>query len=266
MKNPMIEKIQKASKVLIFTTAAALMIGRISQFPARAESPVSVQEEDNHQQEEGSEQEPLSQLIESNSEVIEALKEVLQSKLEVGEDEEALKILKKLISAQPGELEWKFLIARVYNEIGERGEARKVYDEILDKDPLCFDALFQNAVLMDQCGEGQAAIQLLEEKLTLAQEELKDKEARNVRFILAQIQYLQKNVDEALRSYEELAQEDPADYRPYFYRFVIYSLLDRNDEAKMQFAKCREVCPKDFKVEGFMQTPLSRTKVLGSEN
>lgn len=265
----MIEKLRKASKVLIFTTAAALMIGRVSQYPARAESPVSlVEEEEKLQQEDESEQEkePLSQLIESNSETIEALKEVLQSKLEVGEDDEALKILKRLISAQPGELEWKFLLARVYNEMGERGEARKVYDEILEKDPLSFDALFQNAVLMDQCGEGQAAIHLLEEKLTLAQEGLKDREARNVRFILAQIQYLQKNVDEALRSYEELAQEDPADYRPYFYRFVIYSLLNRNEEAKMQFAKCREVCPKDFKVEGFMQTPLSRTKVMGSEN
>ncbi|KAF9618589.1 hypothetical protein IFM89_002284 [Coptis chinensis] len=64
---------------------------------------------------------------------------------------------------------------------------------------------------------------------------------------MVQIKYLQKNVDEALSSYEELAKEDPNDYRPYFYQFVIYSLLDRNEEVKAQFAKCREVCPKDFK-------------------
>ncbi|KAF9609441.1 hypothetical protein IFM89_016241 [Coptis chinensis] len=73
-----------------------------------------------------------------------------------------------------------------------------------------------------------------------------------------------KNVDEALSSYEELAKEDPNDYQPYFYQFVIYSLLDRNEEAKAQFAKCREVCLKDFKVEGFVQTPLSRAKLFGS--
>ncbi|KAF9614288.1 hypothetical protein IFM89_017268 [Coptis chinensis] len=148
--------------------------------------------------------------------------------------------------------------------MGEKSGARKVYEEILVQDPLCFDALFQNALLMDQCGEGQAALRLFEEKLVLAQEEQKENDARNVRLIMAQIKYLQKNVDEALSSYKELAKEDPNNYRPYFYQFVIYSLLDRNEKAKAQFAKCREVCPKNFKVEGFVQTPLSRAKLFGS--
>ncbi|KAF5186102.1 Slow green 1 protein [Thalictrum thalictroides] len=268
--NPLIQKIQDTSKVLIFTAAAALAVGKFSQFPAKAESPVAVVEKEEEQrqgeekEEEKLEESPLSEFIESHSEAIDALKSLLQRKLEDGEDEEALKILKRLISAQPNQLEWKFLTARLYNENGEKGEARKVYEEILDKDPLCFDALFQNAVLMDQCGEGLAALRMLEERLNFAQDEQKEVEARNLRFIMAQIQYLQKNIDEALNSYEELAKEDPADYRPYFYQFVIYSLLDRNDEAKMQFAKCREVCPKDFKVEGFLQTPLSRMKLFGS--
>ncbi|KAF9605004.1 hypothetical protein IFM89_012960 [Coptis chinensis] len=71
---------------------------------------------------------------------------------------------------------------------------------------------------MDQCGEGQAALRLLEEKLVLAQEEQKENDARNVHLIMVQIKYLQKNVDEALSSYEELAKEDPNDYRPYFYQ------------------------------------------------
>ncbi|KAL5721580.1 hypothetical protein ACHQM5_005206 [Ranunculus cassubicifolius] len=273
--NPVIQKIQNVSKVLIFTVATALMVGKFSQYPARAETPiVEVQEIEkdsekeviDEEEEKIEEKSSLSSFLESNSEAVEELKAVLQTKLDDGEDEEALKILEQLCAAQPLELNWKFLTARLYNEIGERDEAKKVYKEILNIDPLCFDALFQTAVLMDQCGEGEAALQMLEEKLIFAQEEQKETEARNVRLILAQIQYLQKNVDEALRSYEELAKEDPADYRPYFYQFVIYSLLDRNDEAKMLFAKCREVCPKDFKVEAFVQTPLSRVKLFEEAN
>ncbi|PIA64098.1 hypothetical protein AQUCO_00201412v1 [Aquilegia coerulea] len=265
-KNTLIQKIQDSSKVLIFTAATALMVGRFSQFPAKAETPVAVveEEEEQRQVEEKGEESALSQFIESHSEAIDGLKSLLQRKLEDGEYEEALKILERLISAQPDELEWKFLMARLYNEIGEKGEARKVYEEILGKDPLCFDALFQNVVLMDQCGEVQAALGMLEERLNFAQNEQEEVETRNVRFILAQIQYLQKNIDEALNSYEELSKEDPADYRPLFYQFVIYSLLDRNEEATMQFAKCCEVCPKEFKVEGFLQTPLSRMKGFGS--
>ncbi|KAF9588477.1 hypothetical protein IFM89_010503 [Coptis chinensis] len=148
--------------------------------------------------------------------------------------------------------------------MGEKDGARKVYEEILVQDPLCF-GLCLNALLMDQCGEGQSCIRdCLKRNWYLLGEEMKENDVRNVRLIMAQIKYLQKNVDEALSSYEELAKEDPNDYRPYFYQFVIYSLLDRNEEAKAQFAKCREVCPKDFKVEGFVQTPLSRAKLFGS--
>ncbi|GAB2279756.1 hypothetical protein Dimus_014395 [Dionaea muscipula] len=58
--------------------------------------------------------------------------------------------------------------------------------------------------------------------------------------------YGQKNVGEALRMYEELAAEDPNDFRP----GMIYSLLDQNVEARKQFAKFRELevegLPEDF--------------------
>ncbi|KAF9596482.1 hypothetical protein IFM89_012213 [Coptis chinensis] len=40
-----------------------------------------------------------------------------------------------------------------------------------------------------------------------------------------------------------------------------FVLVDRG-EAKAQFAKCREVCPKDFKVEGFVQTPIIKSEAL----
>nr|TKR83594.1 uncharacterized protein D5086_0000263650 [Populus alba] len=78
------------------------------------------------------------------------------------------------------------------------------------------------------------------------------------------IQFLQKNVEEALKSYQELSKEDPKDFRPYFCRGMIYSLLDRNEEAKEQFAKYRELSPKKFELEGYLKTSLSRMKLFGS--
>ncbi|WZY73334.1 hypothetical protein YC2023_012189 [Brassica napus] len=67
------------------------------------------------------------------------------------------------------------------------------------------------------------------------------KEIRDVRLIIAYIEFLQKNVDEALKSYEQLTKEDPKGFRPYFYRGMIYSFLDKNAEAKEQFAKYKEL-------------------------
>jgi len=140
-----------------------------------------------------------------------------------------------------------------------------MHEEILAIDPLLFEALFENAVLMDRCGEGEAVIERLEQALEIARSEQNEKSARDVRLIMAQIKYLQKNVDEALEDYE-LSREDPKDYRPYFCQGVIFSFLYRNKEAKEKFAKYKELAPKKFDVDAYLQTPLSRAKLFGTED
>ncbi|XP_042505437.1 protein SLOW GREEN 1, chloroplastic-like [Macadamia integrifolia] len=266
-KNPVVRRIKNAAKTVILTTTfAALTLGRFSGLPARAEAPATLTEEKQDFEEEETKESPLSQFLESHSDAVDALKSLLQRKLEDGEDEEALKILRRLVEVQPSEVEWKFLMARLLNEMAEKGEARKVYEEILAVNPLSFEALFENALLMDRCGEGVAVSKRLEDALELAEEEQKSKEARDVRLIMAQIQFLQKNVDEALMSYKELAKEDPEDFRPFFCQGVIYSLLDKNEEAREQFAKYHDLSPKKFEVEGFLQTPLTRMKLFGTDS
>ena len=224
-----------------------------------------VSEESATVEEKSVESSPLSEFLE-NSEAVGALKSALQQKLEDGEDEEALKILERMVSAQPEVVDWKFLMARLLGEMGKTDRARDVFEEILASNPLSFEALFGNALLMDQCGEGDAVMRRLEDALRVAENENKPKEARDVRLIIAQMQYLRKNVDEALRLYEELEKEDPSDFRPYFCKGMIYTLLDRNEEAREQFAKYRERSPKTFEVEGFLQTPLSRVKLFGTDS
>lgn len=88
--------------------------------------------------------------------------------------------------------------------------------------------------------------------------------ARDVRLIMGQINFLQKNVDEALWMYECLTENDHGDSRPYFCRGMIYSLLDKNDESKVQFVKYRELSPMKFEVVGYLRSSLSRIKVFGT--
>ncbi|CAI0458367.1 unnamed protein product [Linum tenue] len=270
-----IQRLKTLAKAAVLIAASASAAAHFSVLhPAKAEPqiPATIEEEEqlDPQKDEDSSSSssssfasPLSEFLVGNTEAVESLKSLLQQKLESREDEEALKILTRLVAAQPAAVEWKFLMARLYNEMGQSQNARKVFEEILSVNPLSFEALFENALLMDKSGEGEAVIARLENALQIAEEENKVKEARDVRLIMAQIQFLQKNIEEAMRIYQELSKEDPKDFRPYFCRGMIYSLLDKNEEAKQQFLKYRELSPKKFEVDGYLRTPLSRMKVFG---
>ncbi|KAK6921532.1 hypothetical protein RJ641_012039 [Dillenia turbinata] len=275
-QNPLLQTLKTSAKTLILTTAAtALAFSRFPPAPVRADPlPTLATQNQQHEEEKSEEQlndssssPPLSQFLESHQEEApEALKSLLLQKLEDGEDEETLKILRKLVSAQPFNSDYKFLLAKLLSEMGEIEEAREVFESILADNPLSFEALFENALLMDRCGEGDTVIRRLEETLKFAEDENKEKVSRDVKLIMAQILFLQKNVDEALRSYEELAKEDPSDFRPYFCQGTIYSLMDRNEEAREKFEKYRELSPNKFEAEGFLRAPLSRMKLFGTDS
>ncbi|CAL5213901.1 unnamed protein product [Lathyrus oleraceus] len=293
--SPVLHHLKNIAGAAVFTAATVAAALTFSSSPARAEPPPTLTEVLNETETEtetdavladtGIESDALladtdtgtetdAVLADSNTRTTsplydessspEALKSLLQQKLEFGEDEEALKILKLLISSQPEITDWKFTAARLTTEIGDTDSARTFYEDILKSNPLSFEALFENALLMDSCGEGEAVIERLEDAMRVAVEDSKEKEARDVKLIMAQILFLQKNVDEALGIYEVLIKEDPNDFRPYFCRGMIYTLLDKNDEAKEQFAKYRELSPKKFEVDGYLRTPLSKIKDFGT--
>ncbi|MFS7983361.1 putative tetratricopeptide-like helical domain superfamily [Helianthus anomalus] len=239
--NPITQTLKLTARTIVFAAAAAAVISKFQQCPAIAEPLTQTATTTISESESESE---ISEFLESNSEAIDAMKTLLEKKLETGEDQESLKILKKLVLAQPENGDWKFLMERLLNEMGENETGREDLEQILTRKD--FEALFENAVLMDKCGEGEAVIKRLEKEV----EEKNEKEARDARLIIAQVEFLKKNVDEALKRYDELVSEDPDDFRPYFCKGMIYSLIDKSDEAKVEFAKYRELSPKKFEVEG----------------
>ncbi|OWM77228.1 hypothetical protein CDL15_Pgr028865 [Punica granatum] len=265
-KNPIRRAIENSAAAAVLLAAAISFAGKLPAARAEPPPPAALSEQQAREEDEGaSKSSALPEFLEANPDSIETLKQLLQTKLENREDEEALALLKRLVAAQPAEIEWKFLLARLHNEMGDTQAARQVFEEILQMNPLSFEALFENALLMDRCGEGEAVLSRLEEALKVAEGENRAKEARDVRLIMAQMRFLQKDVEGALRSYQDLVKEDPTDFRPYFCQGMVYSLLDRNEEAREQFAKYRELSPRKFEVEGYLRTPLSRMKLFGTD-
>ena len=172
--HPIIQKLTHYTKAAILIGATASMIGNLSILPAKAEPPTTITEQnpvlEEDQEQEQAQKQPLSELLDSNSEAVEALKLLLQQKLENGKDEEGLKVLRRLVSAQPNVIELKFLMATLLSKMGDTENASKVFEEILDSNLLSFEALFENALLMDWCGEGEAVITQLEKALRITKE------------------------------------------------------------------------------------------------
>ncbi|KAG0454041.1 hypothetical protein HPP92_025345 [Vanilla planifolia] len=264
-------KIIAAGIVILAATTARMFSGRLSW--AFAEAPPSSVTLDGSAAEasgdllvecKADDASLLSEPEQPNSDIVGTLRPLLYQKLEEGDDLEALSILRQLMVVQPIETEWKFLAARLLNEMGKVEESRHLLDELLESNPLSLEALFENAVLMERCGEGSAAVARLNQALELARAENREAVARDIRLIMAQIQYLQRNVKEALTIYDELSMEDPKDYRPFFCLGVIYTLLDQNSKAREKFALCNELSQKKAEVNAYLQTPLSRVKLFGT--
>ncbi|XP_027154506.1 protein SLOW GREEN 1, chloroplastic-like [Coffea eugenioides] len=242
--NPLISSLKTTTAAIVF---AAAVFGKFHQLPAGACPPAPPPTQANS---------PLTPILESDPHIVEDFRSSLMLMLKNGEYEEVLKTLRKLSSAQPENTEWKFLMARLLKKMGKTQESRRVFEEILARNPLSFEALFENALLMDRCGEGASVMSRLEKALKIAEEKKKVKEARDVRFIMAQVQFLRKNVGEALKSCEELEKEDPKDFRPYFCRGMIYRFfLHKNKEASEQFTKYCKLSPKKFEIEGYLGSP-----------
>ncbi|KAG2317643.1 hypothetical protein Bca52824_020765 [Brassica carinata] len=69
-------------------------------------------------------------------------------------------------------------------------------------------ANYQPSLSIDWSGEGDAVLQRLEDTIAVAKAENTVKEIRDVRMVIAQIQFLQKNIDEASKTYEQLKKAE----------------------------------------------------------
>ncbi|KAE8654226.1 hypothetical protein F3Y22_tig00117056pilonHSYRG01166 [Hibiscus syriacus] len=86
--------------------------------------------------------------------------------------------------------EMKALLA----DMGQTEKARRLFDEILQSDPFGYETLYEYALLIDRCGEEEVVLKRLEGVVALAEREKKAKEARDVRFIISQLYFLQNSI------------------------------------------------------------------------
>ncbi|CAN1306189.1 protein SLOW GREEN 1, chloroplastic [Linum perenne] len=116
------------------------------------------------------------------------------------------------------------------------------------------------AMVMHKNHEGPAVFERLNEALEIAHKKKRVTEERNIRILIAQMHVVMGYLEEGLSKFQDLIKEDPRDFRPYLCQGIIYSLMEKNDEAAEQFETYQSLVPDEFPQRGFLDDVVIASK------
>ncbi|KAK7814394.1 protein SLOW GREEN 1, chloroplastic [Quercus suber] len=248
--------------------AAALFFIRFQHKPAFAATatapPPTVEESINTEETESSIEDRLSQ----DPEDVEALKSLMEVRIKAQKLKEAIQVIDRLIELEPEEFEWPLLKANIFSYMGEQELAKSKFEEILEKDPLRVEA-YHGLVMVSSELSDENMLKELAKRVEEATEKCdklgKKSDARDFKLLVAQINVVKGLYNEALRIYEQLAKEEPRDFRPYLCQGILYTLLSKKDEAEKQFDKFRRLVPKNHPYKEYFDDNMFATKLFAQK-
>lgn len=264
---------KKISEVLVengvkLLVGSLFLVGSLSAWPVVAvpvQNGVTIEEERDTQHEKVEDEELFMKLLEKEPRNVDALKVVVNGLMRKGRTKEAVKYVEKLIDIEPEQVEWRLLQALCYEMMGQLSKAKRLFKEILKRRPLLLRALHGLAMVMHKNHEGDAVFDMLNKALELACHEQRVTEERNIKILTAQMHLVQGDLDEALKKYQELIDENPRDFRPYLCQGIIFSLQDKKKEADEQFEIYRNLVPEEFPQRGFLEDVMLAAKTKSRE-
>lgn len=210
-------------------------------------------------------EEMSTKLLEQNPRDLEALKMALYAKMKKGKTAEAVGYVERLIELEPEEVEWRLLQALSYEIMGKLVKAKRLFKDILKERPLLIRALHGLALAMYKNREGPAVFKMLNKALEIARRENRVTEERNIKILIAQMHVVKGDLEGASRQFQNLVNENPRDFRPYLCQGIIYSLLDKKEEADEQFEIYRSLVPGELPQRGFIDDVIMAAKTESQE-
>uniref|UniRef100_A0A0D6R4F8 Uncharacterized protein n=1 Tax=Araucaria cunninghamii TaxID=56994 RepID=A0A0D6R4F8_ARACU len=150
------------------------------------------------------------------------------------------------------DVEWRLTKAYVLDDLDKPHEAKAIFQQILRRAPSNAHALQGLATVMHKLGEDDVMLKMVEELLQKAVEQKSVEEAYNMKLVLAHVYIVQDNLEEALKQYQHLIDENSKDFRPYLCQGIIYSVLGKKDKAEELFEKYLSFVPDSFSRHDFL--------------
>ncbi|KAJ1698933.1 hypothetical protein LUZ63_007445 [Rhynchospora breviuscula] len=206
-------------------------------------------------------------MFQPDSDEIASLRAETESKIEQGDFMGSIKTIDRLISLQPGNLDLSLLKAHLQSHTGDSNAAKRSFERLLEKDPYLVEAyhgLILTASNSDsEYTELRELMNRVEKTIELCKKEKDSKEkVRDFKLVLAQIKVVLGEYEESLKVYEEMEKEEPTDFRPYLCQGIVYTILEKKDEADKQFKKYKRLVPEGHPYEKYFDD-MTGMKIFG---
>lgn len=199
---------------------------------------------------------------------IDALRSLMEVRIKARKFREAIQVLERLSELEPEEQEWELLKANVHCYIGEQELARNKFEEILEKDPLRVEAYHGLVMVSSENSDGhslEAVSKRVEEAMDKCEKLGRKSDVRDFKLLVAQIRVVEGDYLDALNVYQQLAREEPRDFRPYLCQGILFTLLGKKDEAEKQFDKFRRLVPKNHPYKEYFDDNMFATKIFAQK-
>ena len=187
----------------------------------------------------------------------------------------AIEQFKKLSEAAPKDVETWLTLGRLYKLAQNSNEAEAAYKKVLELDPAHEEALIGLAMVYSDLGDQPRAAEMLrrvvaknptartltalgrtyEQQKEYAQAAEIFKQAlamspdnASLKYSLAENLLMSEQMDEAVKVFGELAQEDPKDYRPALRLSQVYRQRGKLAEARAELKRARDAAPDNLEV------------------
>ncbi|XP_021895544.1 protein SLOW GREEN 1, chloroplastic isoform X3 [Carica papaya] len=171
-----------------------------------------------------------------------------QSKKEEKSENEVM--FEKILEREPRNLEALKVILYGKMRRGKTKEAVEYVERLIDVDPEEVEWRLLQALSYEMMGQISKAKRLFNEIL----------ESRPLL-----LRALHGELEEGLKKFQDLVNENPRDFRPYLCQGIIYSLLDKKKKAAEQFEIYQSLVPEEFPQRGFLDDVVLAAKTKPQE-
>lgn len=185
-----------------------------------------------------------------------ALQGLIEVRIQQGDIEGALVPLEKLADLNPEQDAYRILLAQGKQQTGDFEGSAQAYRQILDEQPGNTRALQGLVDLFLQQNRPEAAIGELKDTLELGQTTDSNIDTTGVKLLLAQVYGRTERFDGAIALYQEVADDNPGDFRPVLGQALVQQRKGNNEAAKPLYEKAFNLAPAQFKDQIKQMTPL----------
>ncbi len=180
-----------------------------------------------------------------------ALRGLLELRLKLKDIKGTVEPLVALANAYPEKSEYRLFLAKTRLQLQDRQGAIADYQKVLTTKPGDLEALQTIVAIQLQEKKPEAAIGILDETIKSAETANKvqpdsvDKPA--VQWLLGNVYGSLKRYDQAIAIYDQIAKENPKDFRPFVGRAQVKRAEGKEKEAIALYAEAAKLAPPQFK-------------------